>query len=770
MLPPGSGGLDLQRGDEDAASVSGSSAGQPAGRSQHKRQQQQQQKGWRQQGKGAKNGRPGLLDTSAGDASSTGGDSASLAEGWGAGGGKGKAAKRRRVEAPGSADAVPAGFAAKPGSKKNRTLQEHTQAAALRKQHRHAQRQQQHADDGGADSDTDATGALRMVFGRGAGAAPLTQADWERMAIKGTCETVEKRYFRLIAAPDPSAVRPQPVLERAFDLVMARAREGASYKAYVCDQLKSLRQDLTVQGIRNAFTVRVYEAHARLALEHRDAPEFVMCLTQLSLLHRAGLPGCVAEFLAYRLIYFLYAGRGADADALALMRALTPSQLREPAILHALEVRTAYASRNYARFFALQRAAPGHAGHLMRLLAHRIRLWALKAVVAACKPTLPLPFLTTQLDFASDAEAAAWIARAGGALKDEGPGADAGAGVSGAASSASAAPRPAAATAGLATAEGGAAAAVPIPPLGRLPFTVLDCRVSAIQNVHELVDTEEQQLQASKQSATAATAAERHRHGGRHSTGRGRGVGRRGSHDGTLPPSAGAGADAGGSGGDNGAGVGAKRRRSGGAAAPGAAPRGRDEEEAEDGSSSGALLADSSHARGDGHDPSRWRGRGSAAFGAETSDSGAHGPRTDADAVGGALAATMPVEGGTEAGQSGHGQGGAATGEVAPSDGTHADTGAAATGAAVGAAGNDGSLDDDEGSASGDGDASDGGDGGDDENDDADDAAGDDAEEDGSQGSEEAEEDEDEGEEGGTSGPTPIVELSMASDAAGADL
>jgi len=77
---------------------------------------------------------------------------------------------------------------------------------------------------------------------------------------------LEKRYFRLTSAPNPDNVRPLHVLEKTLEMLKRKWRSEANY-SYICDQFKSLRQDLTVQHIKNDFVVTVYEIHARIALE-----------------------------------------------------------------------------------------------------------------------------------------------------------------------------------------------------------------------------------------------------------------------------------------------------------------------------------------------------------------------------------------------------------------------------------------------------------------------------------------------------------------------
>lgn len=83
--------------------------------------------------------------------------------------------------------------------------------------------------------------------------------------MRGTSTALEKSYFRLNAAPRPDQVRPPPViasaLARLVGIIAQRGRPGVSahYKFYYCDQFKAQRQDLVVQGVKDAVTVQVRE-------------------------------------------------------------------------------------------------------------------------------------------------------------------------------------------------------------------------------------------------------------------------------------------------------------------------------------------------------------------------------------------------------------------------------------------------------------------------------------------------------------------------------
>lgn len=224
--------------------------------------------------------------------------------------------------------------------------------------------------------------------------------------VVGLCENLEKKYLRLTAPPKAATVRPLHVLRKTLEHLKEKWRSEKNYN-WVCDQFKSLRQDLTVQHIKNDFTVNVYEIHARIALESGDMGEYNQCQTQLYALYAMKLGGHPIEFKAYRILYFIYTGSKTDMND--LIADLTTAEKNEAAIKHALDTRSALALGNYHRFFKLYLVAPGMGAYLLDMSIQRERLSALANVTKAYKPSVKLRFVTEELGFESDQEAARFI-------------------------------------------------------------------------------------------------------------------------------------------------------------------------------------------------------------------------------------------------------------------------------------------------------------------------------------------------------------------------
>lgn len=86
--------------------------------------------------------------------------------------------------------------------------------------------------------------------------------DLDSLRVVGTCQKLEKDYFRLTSAPLPSAVRPESVLRKALEFILHRWESDEVDYLYMCSQLKSIRQDLTVQHIENG---KEYLDHVSMA-------------------------------------------------------------------------------------------------------------------------------------------------------------------------------------------------------------------------------------------------------------------------------------------------------------------------------------------------------------------------------------------------------------------------------------------------------------------------------------------------------------------------
>ena len=243
----------------------------------------------------------------------------------------------------------------------------------------------------------------------------------------GTNTDLEKSYLRLTSAPAASEVRPPSVLRDALALVKKKWAESRD-AAYAADQLKSIRQDLTVQRKRGgSLAAEVYETHARIALETKDWAEFNQCQTVLRAMHeRRGArkldatnrtdetDDVVAEFAAYRLLYA--ASQSTTASLTIELRHLARQGALEPGRTHeyvASALRVAIAAKTNApspAFFRelgasrVSRSCPGFV-RLAELCSCGVRRDALRAMLrayAGSRDGVPVAFAAKTLGFFGD--------------------------------------------------------------------------------------------------------------------------------------------------------------------------------------------------------------------------------------------------------------------------------------------------------------------------------------------------------------------------------
>lgn len=240
---------------------------------------------------------------------------------------------------------------------------------------------------------------------------PSTLVILPSKSIIGASQKLEKSYLRLTSAPDPAMVRPLHILTRSIELIKEKWFKDHDY-SYFCDQLKSIRQDLTVQNIRNLFTIHVYECHARVAIIKNDLGEYNQCQTQLVLLYNdidtyddeyiSNDPdSCLRfsdinqahpmEFLTYRILYFIHTQNHAE-----LSKILSNLKFKHhPMVKYALSIRQAVALSDYhALCGRLWKECPYYLCKcFMSMFLDRERLRACKMMCSSYRPSLETSYI-----------------------------------------------------------------------------------------------------------------------------------------------------------------------------------------------------------------------------------------------------------------------------------------------------------------------------------------------------------------------------------------
>ena len=114
----------------------------------------------------------------------------------------------------------------------------------------------------------------------------VDQTDTHRQV--GNSKQLEKEYIRPASSPNLEEVRSVGALKKSLLHVAKRRKElqGDSRRDYTWEQMRSIRQDLVIQGEHSEFAALCYVVHARFCIKDKDLQGLSVCLMKLS-----GLPG-----------------------------------------------------------------------------------------------------------------------------------------------------------------------------------------------------------------------------------------------------------------------------------------------------------------------------------------------------------------------------------------------------------------------------------------------------------------------------------------------
>ena len=220
----------------------------------------------------------------------------------------------------------------------------------------------------------------------------------EKKGFIGTNTNLEKGFLRLKDIPEPSQVRPQHILEKSLKLMVKKWKEKSGEYIYFEEQFKSIRQDITIQSIKNEFTVRVYETNARIALEMSDLDQFNQCQSQLIKLYKEGIKGNQSEFLAYRILYNSFVQPQYVIEDLLKEVYYSPLYYQSE-IQHALSILKNMNTKNYKNIYKLYQSAPNMGKLLINPFLPRLRIKTLQVLFQGYYTEMSLDELINKICF-----------------------------------------------------------------------------------------------------------------------------------------------------------------------------------------------------------------------------------------------------------------------------------------------------------------------------------------------------------------------------------
>jgi len=221
--------------------------------------------------------------------------------------------------------------------------------------------------------------------------------DFESAKITGTNRTVLREFLRLTREARPEEVRTKDTCAITLNVIQRKWREERDYR-WCESQLKSLRQDLKVQHIRDKLAVRTYESHARICLEVSDISEYNQCQTALRSLYEddARNRQNEKEFVVYRILYLSVIN-----DYAGYLRAIGHKRTRDDKFVKlCVRLYRGFKTGNYVEVFNAYKQLPKLAQNLFNQVKEKVRFEALTKICSSfCPQPFPIELVKQSLGF-----------------------------------------------------------------------------------------------------------------------------------------------------------------------------------------------------------------------------------------------------------------------------------------------------------------------------------------------------------------------------------